>query len=105
SHSWTERDLASDPDGAEVSAWLLGYGLRRLAELGEEWLATRAHWSPEWRDAVDWSDYGVRLTAHQAKALNEELGAVLERYRRLPPAEDSRTVLYYVYSFPQGPPP
>lgn len=59
--------------GREVAA-------HHAAEL-ETWLATVGDWPAEWRRSFDLSDFALRLTPAGARALRDELHAVLERYR------------------------
>jgi DNA-binding transcriptional ArsR family regulator len=76
------------------------------AEL-ETWLATVGDWSEEWRDSFDLSDFALRLTPGRARALREELHAVLESYRAPDPGEpeggeDAALVRVHLHAFPRA---
>src|SRR5262249_53814218 len=52
-------------------------------------------WSPEWQQAAGLSDWrNLRLTPSQLTSLNEELGAIIDRYAAAEPsADDSERVI------------
>ena len=68
---------------------------RRLAH----WFATATSWPEEWQRASSDMDGTLRLDPAQTRALADELKAVIDRYRELPPGDGSRRVdvQYAVY--------
>ena len=89
----------TDEDTREAAGFLLrefeSSRSRRLAH----WLATSATWPEEWRKAASDMDGTLRLSPAQTRALADELKAVVDRYRELPPGEGARhvDVQYAVY--------
>jgi len=73
---------------------------RRLAH----WFATATSWPEEWQKASSDMDGTVVLDPAQTRALADELKAVLDRYRELPPGEGARhvDVQYAVYPTDEG---
>jgi hypothetical protein len=68
---------------------------RRLAH----WFATAITWPEEWQRASSDADVTLTLDAAQTRALADELTAVIDRYRELPPGGGARRVdvQYAVY--------
>lgn len=101
SHSWTERDVAGDPDGEAASDWLRRSYLRTFVGGFEAWLAAQGEWPIEWREAADSSDGVVRVSASQLATLRDEIAALVARYRDPSPDDEAaREVLVYVHAFP-----
>jgi DNA-binding transcriptional ArsR family regulator len=73
---------------------------RRLAH----WFATATSWPQEWQAASSDMDGTLVLDPTQTRALADELKAVLDRYRDLPPGEGARhvDVQYAVYPTSEG---
>jgi DNA-binding transcriptional ArsR family regulator len=69
---------------------------RRLAH----WFATATTWPEEWQRASSDMDGTLRLDPAQARALADELKAVIDRYRELPPGEGARRVDVQYAVFP-----
>ena len=61
----------------------------------DHWLATSRSWPRRWQESSDLSDHSLHLTAKEARQLEEELEAVVERYRREPKKGDERVVVQY----------
>ena len=100
-HSWTERDVAGDPDGEAASDWLRRSHLRTFVEGYEAWLTAKAGWSIEWREAADSSDFLVRVTPSELATLMDEVRALVERYRAPSPGDEgAEPVLVYVHALP-----
>jgi DNA-binding transcriptional ArsR family regulator len=94
----------SDDDTREAAGFLLremeSSRSRRLAH----WFATAASWPEEWQRASSDMDGTLTLDPAQTRALADELKAVLDRYRELPPGEGARhvDVQYAVYPTSAG---
>ena len=103
SHSWRNTRFDADPDDRTAAGWLRQQQLRYLVDRVEEWEQERSRWPEPWRDAVSMSDAIVTVNAEQLAELQQELFAVLLRYRELPPAEGSRQVVVHVVGLPAEP--
>jgi DNA-binding transcriptional ArsR family regulator len=101
-HSFTRRDVADDPDGQAAVDWLSHQYLRTFVELYEAWLEEQPSWSPDWQEVAGSTDLMLRLTPAALGALQQEFGALVERYRETPgdPAPDAELVAIYLYAFP-----
>ncbi|MFY1671753.1 ArsR/SmtB family transcription factor [Plantactinospora sp. WMMB334] len=114
--SWRATDFADDPDAQAAADWLHRHAVRLHAELTERWVTEQHAYPTEWRDAATVADVLLRLTPEQLRQLNDEMWAVVDRYRHAVPAVDGREaaesgdgteqVLLYLHSFPvRGPLP
>ena len=102
--SWRRSAYADDPDAMAAVDWLNSYGVRRLADLVEDWHRAEEDEPEEWREAADFSDYVLHLDAGQLRRLVGELDEVIERHRlaaEAAPAPDARQVLLHVYGLPR----
>jgi DNA-binding transcriptional ArsR family regulator len=101
-HSWTERDVAGDPDGQAATDWLRRNYLNWFIDRYQEWLDVQGEWSLEWRDVAGSSDYALRLSPARLAAFEAEVQAMFERYREARPGSsaDEETVHIYLYAFP-----
>jgi DNA-binding transcriptional ArsR family regulator len=82
-HSYEPSDFVGDEDAETALNWLVRDYIRHLGEQFEKWLDVEATWPTEWRDAAGMSDSYVIATADQVRALQAELDALIERYRRV----------------------
>ena len=73
---------------------------RRLAH----WFATAPTWPEEWQRASSDMDGTLTLDPGQTRALADELKAVIDRYRELPPGDAATRVdvQYAVYPAAEG---
>ena len=96
----------TDPDTKEAAGFLLrefeSARSRRLAH----WFATSTTWPEEWQNASSDMDGTLTLDPAQTRALADELKAVIDRYRELPPGTGARhvDVQYAVYPTAEGEP-
>lgn len=81
SHSFDPSDYRDDEDAGAAVGWLQREYLRRTAERGARWLDVAERWPAAWADAAGLSDTFVVVTAAQLRTLQDELDAVLERWR------------------------
>ncbi|MEO2104731.1 MAG: ArsR family transcriptional regulator, partial [Actinomycetota bacterium] len=100
--SFSEADFREDPDDRAAVDWLMAHNLQLTTRWREDWLTGRQGWTEEWVRASDVSDYALELTPAQTRAMNDELAAVIERYRVEGPAEegDVQQVLVLLDAFP-----
>ncbi|GAA3780358.1 helix-turn-helix domain-containing protein [Plantactinospora mayteni] len=114
--SWSDADFADDPDARAAADWLTRNAVRLHADLAGRWLNDRHNYPAEWQQATTFSDVLLRLTPTELRQLNDELWAVVGRYRhavppidRVPaaePGDGTEHVLLYLQSFPvRGPVP
>ena len=100
STSWDSADLIGDPAGKE----LVDEVLHRQLSQQRRWLAAHAEemegLDPEWRDATSLSDWSIRLSPAAARALSEELNAVLRRWLETREEPDQPAVTVLVDLFP-----
>lgn len=82
-HTWSAADFDGDEDAETALNWLERDYIRHLDEKSNRWLDVQGDWPVEWRDALGISDDHVVATAAQVQAMQEEIGAVIERYRRV----------------------
>jgi DNA-binding transcriptional ArsR family regulator len=100
-HSFTQRDVAGDPDAEAATDWLRRYYLRSLVERYEHWLDIQETWPLEWREAADASDRLVHVSPARLAQLQAELAAIIARYVDAEPSDpDPRPVEVHVYAFP-----
>src|SRR3954470_218787 len=94
----------ADEDTREAAGFLLrefeSSRSRRLAH----WFATATTWPEEWQKASSDMDGTLTLDPAQTRALADELKAVIDRYRELPPGAGARhvDVQYAVYPTAEG---
>jgi DNA-binding transcriptional ArsR family regulator len=86
--SWSRADMATDPDGREISDTLERRQALGAMEAFQRWVAQRDSLDPRWADAGGLFDDLLRLTPSQAVRLDNELSAVFARYRTDPPPPD-----------------
>jgi DNA-binding transcriptional ArsR family regulator len=100
SHGWRDRDVRDDPDARAAADWLARHYLHQFTEMSERWLADRHNWPPAWREAHFSSDFLLELTPQRLRELEEELQAVVLRYREDAPQDGSEQVYLAIYGFP-----
>ena len=90
-----------DADAKAAMAWLARDYLHLFNDRAEQWLDTQDRWPVQWREQVGLSDHLVQVTAGQLAALRADLGAVLERYRRIGAGNpDGKRVSVYLCPLP-----
>lgn len=104
-HSWTERDVAADPDGRAATDWLRRHNFQAFTERYASWLEDQASWPLEWQDAAGASDYLLLVSPARLRELAAEAHELFERYRRaddLDPGPDggAEQVAVYLHAFP-----
>jgi DNA-binding transcriptional ArsR family regulator len=109
-HSFYVRDFAGDPDSEAALEWLEGEYFQQFTDYARRWAAERSRWPVEWRDVAGASDYMLDLTAAELGAMQQEIYAVVERYREgglaadrttdADPLDDRRRVLFYMHCLP-----
>lgn len=85
--SWEDADLAGQEGGAEVRDEMARLQLDAHRRVLQGWYAQRDRLGAQWSAAASLNDYALRLTAEQARALADELNAVLGRWLAEHPAD------------------
>jgi DNA-binding transcriptional ArsR family regulator len=98
--TWSSVDFRDNPDDRAAEDWLAGYAARLHARWAQDWLDTRSEWSEAWVDASNLSDFRLRLTAERAKAMADEVTAVIEHYREHEDEAGSEPVTITFHAFP-----
>ena len=97
-------DFRGDPDDHAADGWLVGFHARQHARWVQDWLDSRDEWPDEWLAAAELSDFALHLTPTRARALNEELHAVIERHREHEGEEGAVRVTITLHAFPNPAP-
>lgn len=72
-----------DAETAQDDLWLAHDHVEHLSARAHAWVDGQAAWPPVWQDECGVRDSAVLVDEEQLAALNAELAAVLERYRRI----------------------
>jgi DNA-binding transcriptional ArsR family regulator len=96
------RDFADQPELLATIGVYLRSVLEQQFQRAAGFLATGDQWLPAWQDAATFSDFLLPLDPAGLHALNEELFAVVERYRARAPATGAETVFVQIQSFPRA---
>lgn len=79
-HEYLPSEFAGDPHAEASLAWLTRHYQSWLAERVERWTEQAPRWPAHWRDILGHGDDAVTVTAEQAKAMWDEIQAVVSRY-------------------------
>jgi DNA-binding transcriptional ArsR family regulator len=88
-HEWQPSDFEGDAEAEESLSWLTRHYMAQLGDRAERWFQAERGWPRAWRDALGYGDEGVLVTPEQARALREEIEAVVARYREAGAGEDT----------------
>jgi hypothetical protein len=99
-HEFTERDVANDPDGRAATDWLRRHYLRAFVDRYEGWLDDQSAWPLDWQDAAGASDWAIHVSPARLAAFNDEVSALVERYRATAGDADEETVQVHLHAFP-----
>ncbi len=103
--SWSSSEFRDDPDDWAADTLLLGQVTRVHGRWMDEALAARDTWDPAWLAASDIGDAELHLTPERLRALNDDIHAVIERYRTPAdhdaPGAERVTVLYASFPHPE----
>jgi len=101
---WRRSAYAGDENAAAAVDWLHTFGINVLVDRVEAWHRAEEREPRQWREASEFSDYVLNLTAAQLRDLTADLEEVIERHRRaaVEAAEpDARQVLLHLYAVPR----
>jgi DNA-binding transcriptional ArsR family regulator len=85
--TWQPAELAAEDGGQEVRDELTRQQIGMQARVLGAWQAQQDRLDPAWAGAADLSDYALRLRPDQARALADELAAVVTRWLQGHPAD------------------
>lgn len=105
--SWSSLQFRHDPDDWAADTLLAGQLARLHAQWVDEALAARDTWDEAWLAASDMSDVELHLTPDGLRALNDELHAVIDRWReehQEHDAPDAERVTLLLTDFPHPDP-
>ena len=86
--SWRADEVVGQEGGSEVQDEMTRLQIAGHSRVLDAWQAQRAGLDPAWTAAASINDYALRLTPAQARALADELGAVLDRWLAEHPAAE-----------------
>jgi DNA-binding transcriptional ArsR family regulator len=85
--SWRADEIAAQEGGAEVEDELIRIQLDVRGRVLRFWQAQRSDLGPAWTAAASLNDHALRLRPDQARALADELNAVLARWMHEHPSD------------------
>jgi hypothetical protein len=91
--------MADDSTREAVSFLLREYNADRSRKLAN-WYATATLWPEEWQSASSDSDGHLDLNPKQMRALADEMGELVDKYRNLKPGRGARKVDVQYAVFP-----
>ena len=100
--SWEADDLLEQPGGPEANEAMQRQQIELLGRQLRTWTEQGAAFGREWAAVAGLSDYVLRLTPEQTRALTAEVYAVLDRWSAAPgePAEGAELVAFCTAVFP-----
>ena len=78
--SWQAADLIAQEGGSEVQDEMTRLQIDQHARVLDAWHTQKDSLGPEWEAVASLNDHGMRLRPEQARALADELNAVLDRW-------------------------
>ena len=85
--SWQAADVVAQEGGAEVEDEMTRLQLDGHARVLEAWHVQKSELASAWTTAASLSDFVLRLRPEQARALADELPAVVGRWMERPPSD------------------
>lgn len=82
SHGWRTSEFADDEDAATSLNWLTRDYVRTAADHMQRWFDVEHAWPAAWQDVLGVGDDLVLVTPSQARAMQQEIEAVVTRYQQ-----------------------
>ena len=99
-----DLDEVDESDEAALD-WLARDYVQHFAQKAQDWITHTPEWTPTWQESCGLADHLVLVTDEQLAALQDEVGALLARYRRLGAGNPAaRRVTFYTCPLPVDPP-
>lgn len=103
---WDDSEFVADPETRGALNMFLHTVLDTHMQRVATFVAEAEHWDRSWLDAAGISDALLRLSPERTRKLQDELQAVVDRYRDDPSADaaDAEQVIVGLQVFPRRPP-
>ncbi len=99
-HSYYPSDFEGDEDSETALNWLARDYVRHFSEQAERWVDASPSWPAPWQDACGSSDEMVLVTAEQLRAMRDEIGEVVQRYRRVGQGNpEAKRIAVYLFAY------
>ncbi len=85
--SWQAAEVVEQEGGREVQDEMTRLQIDQQARVLDAWHAQKEQMDPAWTAAASLNDYGLRLSPDQARALADELDAVVSRWMSEHPSD------------------
>jgi DNA-binding transcriptional ArsR family regulator len=85
--SWHAADVVAQEGGAEVQDEMTRLQVDLHGQVLEAWHVQKAELDPAWTAGASLNDYGLRLRPDQARALADEIDAVVSRWMAEHPSD------------------
>jgi DNA-binding transcriptional ArsR family regulator len=85
--SWQAADVVAQEGGAEVEDEMTRLQIDQHARILDAWHEQKERLDPAWTAAASVNDYGLRLRPAEARALADELDAVVSRWMQQHPTD------------------
>lgn len=96
----------SDPDDEASAEWLARDYAAHFGTKVQDWISTSTVWPTTWQELCGLDDHLVIVTDSQLTSLQNEMTALLEKYRRVGAGNPSaKRVTYYTCALPVDAPP
>lgn len=100
SHSYYPSDFVGDEDSETALNWLSRDYVRHFSEQAERWVDVSPGWPAPWQDACGSNDEMVLVTAEQLSAMRDEIGQVVQRYRRVGQGSpEAKRIAVYLFAY------
>ena len=103
--TWRATDFDDDPDARAAAEWIESHQVQLMSEQAERWLASQQQAPQAWREAATISDAMVTLAPTRLRELNEEIWALILKYRQDPALaeeEGAAQVHLFLLRFPRA---
>lgn len=95
-----------DPDDEAAAEWLARDYVQHFAGKAQTWIGNESDWPLTWQELCGLDDHLVLVTDAQLGALQNEIAAVLAKYRRVGAGNpQAKRVTYYTCALPVDAPP
>lgn len=100
STSWEGDQIVGQPGGLEANELMQRHQIELMGRQLRTWAEHGRRFGLEWAAVAGLSDYVLRLTPDQARAMTDEVYAVLDRWSALEPVEGAQVVSFLTAVLP-----